>query len=72
MYRGQRIAWRAHDNDVYAAFLVELLELEHHPMKAHITALTPEGPYTTVADYDPDLIKPGYYTDINVESWLSE
>lgn len=62
VYRGQLIVYRGLNNEVYAAHLVKLQGLEHHPLKAYVHVLMPEGSYTTVADYDPDTIKPGCWS----------
>lgn len=72
MTKGEKVAFRAANNEIYAAFYVSSLELDHHPRKAHLIVLTENGIFHTVADYDPDLIELSRWTDMNVEGWLTE
>lgn len=70
--KGEKVAYRAINNEIYAAYLIQTMGIEHHPRKAYLFVLCPEELVITVADYDPDLIEPHRYTDIGVESWLIE
>lgn len=61
---GETVGYRAMNNKVYPAVVVELLGLDHHPLKAALTVFVPdlpEGSMATTADFDPDAIQPMHW-----------